>query len=152
MSDLASRALPYGVSLLVLGAVVSPALSSTPTDGFPLSTYPMFSHGRTDPMATMNHVVGRTTAGVEHPIPPRLVANDEVLQAKAVVDRAVRQGAATQRELCVAVADRLRTETGELAEVTSVEVRSATYDSVKYFTEDAPPVKTKVFAQCPVPR
>jgi len=151
VSTAADKALPYLISALFIGAVVSPYLESEPKDSFPLSTYPMFSFQK-DRKATLEHVVGLTPDGRELFIPPRLIANDEVLQARATIHRTVRRGRLATRKLCAEVAERLRGESGELGTVTTVEVRRATYDSVEYFTKHAPPTHSKVFARCPVTR
>lgn len=151
MSSAADKALPYVISVLFVGAVLSPYVPSEQPDSFPLSTYPMFSFQK-DRKATIEHVVGKTSDGRELFIPPGLVANDEVLQARATLHRTVRRGRAATRKLCQEVAERLKGESGELAQIEVLEVRRATYDSIDYFTHDAPPIRSRVFARCPVTR
>lgn len=137
------------VSLVMLGAAVYPALRDPPKDGFPLSTYPMFSHGRKSPRARIRHVVAIDAQGKEVMVPPKMVANDEVMQAVMTVARAVKQKRAPQ--LCGRVAAQIH-ERGELDGIVPVrvEVRTDVYDAVAYFEGDTRPRRSKVHATCEV--
>jgi hypothetical protein len=142
--------LPYVVTAGFVLAVASPYLTRQPKDGFPLSTYPMFADNK-DRMTTMQHLVGVTADGAEVFIPPHLVANDEVLQARATIDRATREGRLSQTRLCEEVAARVAHEPS-LAGVVRLELRKSTYDSFHFFLEHAPPTKMRKFTACDVKR
>jgi hypothetical protein len=145
---------------VILGSaalVISPAIARAPEDSFPLSTYPMFSHGRKDATVTVDHAVAIGEDGREDPVPPRLVGSDEVLQARATIGRAARRGAREARALCAAIAERVRAS-GELGAARHVEIRTTKIDAVAWFAaagDDAPPpepLSVKRHARCEVPR
>jgi hypothetical protein len=118
-------------------------------DSFPLSSYPMFSSVRTKPWISI--VVGRDAQGEQRPIPPRLVANAEVMQAAQTIGNAVRRKQAGQ--LCERVAERIAGEPA-WADVVSVEVQSRQFDPFTYFTSDEgrTPLRVRRRARCEVPR
>lgn len=141
------------VSVVLLAAVSWPALRQPPRDGFPLSTYPMFSRGRKSPRARIRHVVAIDAEGRGVVVPPRLVANEEVMQAVMTVKRAIRQGRAAQ--FCAEVAARVRMRVaadGGLEGILPVrlEVRTDVHDAVAYFEGQTKPTESRVHATCPV--
>lgn len=144
------RALAYGLSLLVLGAMLSPLLRHPDDDSFPLSTYPMFSHARPREL-TMVHALGIDAAGERAPLPPMISAgNREVLQSMATLQQAVRAGRAAAQ--CDEIAARVLAD-GSLAHVVSVEIATDTFDAVAYFEEGrTAPIARSAHARCEVPR
>ena len=75
-------------------------------DGFPLSTYPMFTEdpGRVLELPT---VVAVTDDGIERLSPQQIAGTDQVVQSWETVRAAVDLGATAIRELCEEVAQRL---------------------------------------------
>lgn len=137
----------YGVSAAMLGLVLWPALRSPPVDGFPLSTYPMFSQGRRDPTAVVERAVGVTADGQRRPVPPRLVGSEEVLQARALVARSLAQGGGASRALCRDIAARVAAAPA-FADVVSVELRADTFDAVAFLAGREEPLRSKVHVRC----
>lgn len=137
------------VSVLAVAAVLSP-LGRDPArgDSFPLSTYPMFARARTSPVMTLEYLVGIDAAGSRHYIPPRLVANQEVLQARARIRQAVGSGGAA--ELCAEVASRLGGD-GDLDAVTELRVVRGTHDAVGFLVDESLG-QEQIVARCEVPR
>jgi hypothetical protein len=135
-------------SVLVVAAMLSPALRDPPVDSFPLSTYPMFSS--VPKSAWLDVIVGFDTAGSEHRIPPRLVANAEVMQAAETIRRAVRQRRAPQ--LCAEVAARVSLDP-DFDHVVRLEVQRRKFDPLAYFSR--PPserlLDLRRRARCEVP-
>jgi hypothetical protein len=140
-----SRALAYTVSAVVLGAVISPALQAEPRDSYPLSTYPMFSQRRTAPV--LYFAEGVDANGKRSRLPPEFVANDEVMQAAAVVKRAVTDGEEASERLCAQIAERARASSTH-AGVVRVELVGAKFDPVGYFVNGGEPLERDVHAGC----
>ena len=98
------------VSAVVLVAVALPGMrllvDRESGDGFPLSTFPMFTedHGRVLELPT---VVAVTATGVERLSPAEIAGTDQVVQAWETVRRAVERGRDAARELCDEVAGRV---------------------------------------------
>lgn len=151
MSPRAERLRAYVVSLVLTAMVCEPAFRDPNDDGFPASTYPMFSRERSA-VARISHVVAVSEDGRRRALPPRIVANDEVMQAHATVRKTVRRGKRASAELCESVARRVASRGGALADVRRVEVRTDRYDAVAYFSGDREPLRSKVHARCRVPR
>lgn len=127
--------------------VVSPALRPDRPDGFPLSSYPMFStdRGRIAHLAT---AVGIDAAGAEHRLGPHAVGGgDEVMLAASAVRRAVAAGAAEAERFCAEVAGRVDGDDG----VVEVEVRTEVRDVVADPGAEGPPLDVRRHARCPVP-
>ncbi len=116
-------------------------------DGFPLSTYPMFSTPKgTD--AKIAHVVGRSADGTATPLRPQLLGTTEIMQASQIARNAVKK-ADRAAELCARVAERVAADR-ELASIVSIEVRTDEYDALEYWRGDREPRKSKVHARCEV--
>ena len=128
------RAAALGVTALVALIVLWPVLAHPDTDGFPLSTYPMFSTRRPS-AAAFATVVGVDGAGRSHWLTPTLVnGTREVVQAAAVVQRQVADGRADQ--LCAEVAERVA-RAGVVA-TEQIQVVTVRYDTVGYFSAAGP--------------
>ena len=144
----ARRWLALATALLVAVTVCWPVLAHPDRDGFPLSTYPMFSSRRStsEPLST---VVGVDADGDQHWLDPWLLnGTHEVVQAAAVVSDEISTGEAPR--LCADVAARVATRSagGELVRLEVVTVR---YDAVDWFAGDRQPLERTVHAACPVP-
>lgn len=138
----------YGLGAALTIAVLLPLAGDPRDDGFPLSTYPMFS-GRQSAEATIPHAVVIDAAGERAPLPPVTVANDEVIQAFETLRQAVRQGPEATARLCAHAADWYA---GRHEGPARVEIVSDTYDAIAYFEGDRQPVATEVHASCEAPR
>ncbi len=148
-SDRGLRARALAFSLVVIAAMIWPALREQPYDSFPLSTYPMFSSKRDT--AWIHVVVGFDERGNEHRIGPRLVANAEVMQAAQTIQQAIRRKQAPA--LCERVA-RAVALTPELDALVRLEVQSRRFDPRTYFVTEAgrTPLELRRRARCAVPR
>jgi hypothetical protein len=132
------------VSVLAVAAVLSPALHER--DGYPLSTYPMFSRDRGQ-VAVIDTAVGRDSAGGRHRLNPSLISGGiEVIRAAATVSRSIRVG--DTAALCAEIATRARGR----AELARIEIVSETHDVVDYFAVSKEPLAVQVHATCEVPR
>jgi len=141
----------WALTAAVAVGVASPALSSAPKDGFPLSSYPMFSTNK-DPSTTVDQAVGIDAQGTAQPLPPRALGTDEVLQARATLSRAVRGGKAQSAALCAAIAERIAKDERH-AGTERVEIRTVSYDSLDWFVRgERSPKAQRKHASCAVPR
>jgi hypothetical protein len=139
-------ALHYGMIGLAAAAVVSPALSARPKDGYPLSTYPMFAENKSrETKQTQAVAIGPFG---ERVLGPSHLGTDEVMQAKATIDRAARAGKQALTALCERVAARAAVDPA-LAGLARVEVRTVTFDAIDYFRTERPaPTSARVLARC----
>jgi hypothetical protein len=144
-----SRPVAYVVGLGLAAAVAAPAFGHPPRDSFPLSTYPMFSTRRAMPV--LEQAVAVSREGDTRPVPPELVASDEVMQASVTIRQAVWQGPASMAALCRSMAERA-VETAGFEDVVRIEIVSARYDPILYFTEAREPVERVRRHACPVRR
>jgi hypothetical protein len=128
---MAGRWLGAAVSIAAVVAVASPVVRDPArgdSDGFPLSTYPMFARSRPT-VLEMDYALGVRAAGGPRFLPPRLVGSREVLQARAIVARAVREGVQAQSELCADIAARVA-GAADLGDVTHVALVRGRHDAV----------------------
>jgi hypothetical protein len=94
----------------------------------------MFARNRRSASITATYAVAVDAGGDHHRVPPELVANREVLQARAVLERAAREGRPAVAALCRSIARRVAAERrGELAGAVEVRVVRATHDAIAYF-------------------
>ncbi len=135
----------FSVGLLV--AMLFPILRSPPRDGFPLSNYPMFSHGRERARAEIVHVVGLSREGRHRPLPPEILGTEEVMQAHQTVTVAIRGGRTAA--LCRRVAQVVAQEPG-YEDLERLEVRTDIYDAIAYFAGNRSPQSTRVHTRCTV--
>lgn len=146
-----SRPLHYALLGALALVVVSPALAKPPKDGFPLSTYPMFSTNK-DPKTSVDQAVAVSGGSGVTVLGPGFVGTDEVLQARATISRAVRGGAPAAKALCEEIASRVARDDA-LDGATQVEIRNVTHDSVAYFAGgDRQPASVRVHARCSIVR
>lgn len=138
----------YVVMAGVTAAVLWPLV--TKKDSFPLSNYPMFAEHR-EPRTTLEQAIAVLEDGSDRTLGPRYLGTDEVLQAKAHLERAVRYGGANAENLCAEIAKRVAADRSLRA--SKVEVRTVTYDAIAYFAEPgAKPLLSKLHVSCPVLR
>ncbi len=116
-------------------------------DGFPLSTYPMFSEDR-GRIVRLAHVVGRTAGGEVRPLPPRVLGTFEVMQAAQTARIASKRSDHADR-LCTRVAAALHDDAALATEFVAVEVRTDRYDIVSYW-QTGRPLDGTLHASCPV--
>ncbi|MFK7998505.1 MAG: hypothetical protein AB8H86_02870 [Polyangiales bacterium] len=120
-------------ALALLAIVFVPVSWEPHEDSFPLSSYPMFSHGRPSPVLTLMHAVGVRADGSREPLSPMLSAgNREVLQSLRTIEIGVQHGADA---FCAEVAGRIRAAGEDYAEV---ELATDTWDTVVYFASEDP--------------
>ena len=141
----------YVVSAVLIGAVAYPFAWQSREDSFPLSTYPMFSGRMATPEVSIPYALGIEANGKRHHLQPDLVANDEVLQARAVLERAVAGGSAEAGRLCSSIARRVA-KRNSLRDVTMVRVVTGRHDAVAYLTGKDRTGAESVHAMCPVGR
>lgn len=146
----AERVFAWVVSAVALAAVLWP-LSWGPTrDSFPLSSYPMFAHGRRSAVLSAVYAVATDAGGERHYLPPDLVANREVLQARAVLDRAARGGKSGAMTLCRELAGRIAAQPGgPFAGAVAVSIMRGRHDAAVYF-DSGRLGSEKELARCPV--
>ena len=140
---------PLLFTFVMLGAALYPLSWEPGHDSFPLSSYPMFSHGRPDPMFTMSHAVGILEDGTRVPLEPMVSAgNREVLQSMRTIEMGIAQNAPA---FCQEVAARVALARPEEGAIRSVELCRETWDTVAYFSEDQTEGQARhVFAVCDV--
>lgn len=133
------------MSAAVVAAVVTPGVrllaSPDAPDGFPLSTYPMFTRdrGRVVELAT---VVAVSPQGEVERLSPQVIAGtDQVVQAGVTVRRAVEAGPAAAGRLCDDVA-------GRVAAPATVAVVVERYDVVAWSSGDREPLERRTHAEC----
>lgn len=146
-STVRERVLVVAVMVAVVAAVLWPVVRQPPRDSFPLSTYPMFSSPK-EPVVDIDVAVGVRTDGSARRLGPELIADtDEVIQAGALVRRAVAGGPATAGELCRTIAGRL---SGSDGDTVAVEVRTDRYDAIGWYRGRSDPLVSTVHATCEV--
>jgi hypothetical protein len=136
--------------VLLALAVGWPALRSSPGDGFPVSSYPMFASDR-GRIVTLATAVGLTDRGEELRLgPPAVGGGDEVMLAASAARLAVAGSGPDARRYCSEVADRVADGAGP-AEVTMIEVRTEERDAVADPRARRPARGLTVHARCEVP-
>jgi hypothetical protein len=141
----------YGLSLLLIGTLAYPGFVPPDEDGFPLSTYPMFSQHR----PRVNEVVSAVAVGpgLELPLPPAYVANSEAMQAMVTLKKTLRAGKRASQALCKRAAARLAADAdAEFARAERVELVTARLDSIDFLGGRATPQGRRVHARCPIER
>jgi hypothetical protein len=132
-------------SAVVVLAVALPGLrmlvADDPPDGFPLSTYPMFTRDP-GPVVEVPTVVAVSPSGEVTRLSPQAIAGtDQVIQAGVTVRRAVEEGPGAAARLCAEVAGRLDRATG-------VAVVVERHDVVAWSAGDRDPISRRTVAAC----
>ncbi len=145
-----NRLFAYGLSVVLVGLVISPALKDPPVDSFPLSDYPMFSHGRPSPEMTLTHAHGVSADGTHEPLSPLISSgNREVLQSMMTIANEVHGGRSST--FCVEIAGRVAQDP-ELDHIATIELLTSTFDSVAYFADGPDPLRRELHHRCEVTR
>jgi hypothetical protein len=144
------RLYAYALSLVMLGAVLSPSLRDPNDDGFPLSTYPMFSRnrGRTSSVTAALAVDAR---GAEVALPPSLLGTSETMQAFRILSKGVHAGPRSARRLCRTLAERVASDAG-FSSATTVVLVTQEFDSIAYLSGKRTALSRTENARCNVPR
>ncbi len=120
------------VSIGLIAATLEPILRAPDDDGFPLSTFPMFAAPRPTEVA-MSYAQGAARDGRLRALSPDVLGTGEVLQAFAVIQRAVDADAIG---LCTAIAARVAADP-DYRDVVAVRIVTATHDAVDYVAHGA---------------
>jgi hypothetical protein len=130
-----SRRIAAVVSIGLVGAALEPVVRAPDDDGFPLSTFPMFATPRPAELA-MSYAQGVTQGGELRALSPAHLGTGEVLQAFALVQRAVDGGPRASSALCAAIAARVA---GDAAyrDVIAIRIVTGTHDAVDYLAHGA---------------
>jgi hypothetical protein len=144
------RVQAYVVSAVVLACVAWPVVRHPlRDDSFPLSTYPMFSRPRPKPVLSANYALRVDADGERHHLSPRYIANGEVLQARAILDRTVgSKDRRRLRQLCEDIAERVA-RWDHPAKAT-VRIVRGTHDAVEYLTGRDTRGRERIHIECPV--
>ncbi|HUJ57743.1 MAG TPA: hypothetical protein VLX92_04610 [Kofleriaceae bacterium] len=144
-----ARALPAAISIALVAATLSPVVRAPAHDGFPLSTYPMFALPRPT-RVTIGYALGMTASGERRVLAPALVGSEEVLEAYAVIARALQRGPRAVGELCSEIAARVAQDPDE-RDIAIVRIVVGTHDAVAYLVDGrlGPEVER---VRCPVAR
>jgi hypothetical protein len=145
----AERVFAVVVSAVVLACVLVPLSWSNTRDSFPLSNYPMFARGRRSATLHAVYAVAYDADGGRHWVAPRLVGSREVLQARALLGRAVRRRESAAA-LCRSIAARVAAQGGELAGAVELRIVRGKHDPIAYFESGALGPE-RAMATCPVP-
>ena len=121
------------ISIVLIGATLFPLTRNPSDDSFPLSTYPMFAWKRPTRMS-MSYPVGETASGERRYLVPRIIGSGEVLQARAIVERAVAKGGTELAQLCQRIAATVA-RAPRFADVVRIRVMSGTHESIDYLVE-----------------
>lgn len=143
------RLVGYGWGLGLVLLSIWPVFRVPPVDSYPLSTYPMFSQRRGQPR--LYRMLTLDDRGTQAPLPPRLVANSEALQAAATIRRAVDGGKGAQKALCSEVAARVSRDP-DLSHVRRLRIQAVQYDPIDYFTGGRVPLEARTLHSCRVRR
>ena len=111
----------------------------------------MFARGKANAKLTQDFVAYLDDDEKRRPVPPDVVANDEVLLAQATIRRAVAGGPAKRQALCADVAAKLARDS-EYASARVVLVMRGTYDAVEYLSGRNKTGSERTFARCAVTR
>jgi hypothetical protein len=121
------------VSIGLVAAALEPVLRAPVDDGFPLSTFPMFAAPRS-PLLEMSYARGVTRDGRLRTLSPDHLGTGEVLQAFALLQRAVEGGDRDRAALCTAIAARVARDAA-YRDVVAIRLVSATQDAVRYLAD-----------------
>jgi hypothetical protein len=134
------------VSVLMVAAVAWPGvqwlLDDRPSDGFPISTYPMFTRdpGRIVELPTV--VAVGPDGSVERLSPQEIAGTDQVIQASVAVRRAIARGPGAARALC-------REAAGRVSAPATLDVVVERHDAIAWSADSATePVERRTVVNC----
>lgn len=136
-------------SVALIAAALSPLVREPADDGFPLSTYPMFSWQRPRQL-TMSYPLGVAADGEQRFLSPALIGSSEVLQAAAIVKWAVRRRGPELQRLCEAIARRAAASPAH-RDLAAIRIVTGTHDTVELLARDRLGDEVES-ARCDVPR
>jgi hypothetical protein len=140
------------VSVVLLSAVVSPALRDPEDDSFPLSTYPMFARHRTR-VTRINAALALRSDGTETTLSPLLIGSPETMQAIRILNKSVRAGGESARALCRAIASRVAESADpEFAGTRRIALVSEEIDVIEYASGVRAPRDRRVHTRCEIGR
>lgn len=125
-----ARTVAAVISVVLIGATLSPLVRDPKEDGYPLSTYPMFASRRPTEL-TVDYALGIARSGERTQLEPSLIGSSEVLQAHAILAHAVAHGRSSQTALCRAIAGRVAADPDH-DEVVEIQLVTGTHDAVDY--------------------
>lgn len=128
------------VTVVVAGVVAAPAVWPHAADGFPISTYPMFTSERGRVIAVDTAVVVRGQRR-ERLSPDVIGGTDEVVLAAATVSNAIAAGPDALAALCAEIAHRVRGPG-------TVEIVTETHDAIALLRDGADPTDVRVHERC----
>jgi hypothetical protein len=142
------------VSLVITVLVLSPAFVDPNEDSFPLSTYPMFSHGKPNPDLVLTQALAVFPNGDREPLPPKLATgNEEVIQAMRMIIGETYAGEERAKSFCRDIADRIqRGSNPRWKDAIAVEIARSHFDTVAYFEKASVPLSRRTLQRCPVER
>ena len=128
-----------------------PAFGDANDDGFPFSTYPMFSHPKKQSGLVLTQVLAVYPDGRKVPLPPQIsTGNQEVIQAMGTI---LRESYKKKRAkaFCEDIVRRMQaSDDPEWEDVASVEIARSQFDTVAYFQTGPEPVRRRTVRRCPV--
>lgn len=133
------------MSAAVVAAVAVPGMrtivSGDTPDGFPLSTYPMFTRdpGRVVELPTV--IAVSPTGAVARLSPETIAGTDQVIQAGVTVRQAIVAGPGATARLCAEVAERVD-------DAHTVAVVVERHDTVAWSAGDREPLERRTVADC----
>ncbi len=140
------------VSLVMTALVLWPAFGDANEDSFPLSTYPMFSHGKPNPDLVLTQALAVFPNGDREPLPPKLATgNEEVIQAMRMIIGETYGGEERAKSFCRDIADRVgRSPSPRWKNAIAVEIARSHFDTVAYFEKESEPLSRRTLQRCPV--
>ena len=140
----------YGLSFGVLLAMLSPLLRPKMADGYPLTTYPMYS-GSKGTTSRVRTLLGITRSGEQELLTPALIAGDSSV-ILAVRTTAGARSRKSRLALCERVAERVAAVPDLRSRYVELLFLTERYDALAYFDGATKPEAIKVHARCPVPQ
>jgi hypothetical protein len=122
------------VSIVLIGAVLTPIARSPDDDSFPLSTYAMFATPRPR-SPTFHYALGETFHGERRILSPELIGTTEILQAGAMIELALAAGPQETQALCERIAARVAADP-DRADIVAIRIVSGTHEALPYLTRD----------------
>jgi len=119
-------------------------------DGFPLSTYPMYSRARPS-VVSIPSVVAIDGAGAEHRLSMRLIGrSDDPLIVAGELRSAIARGRADER--CAEISDRLGIQRADTQDLVRIEVVMERHHVVAQVMGEPSLIARTVHASCPTER
>lgn len=138
------------VCAAMLGATASPLLRAPSDDGFPLSTFPMFSRARARTEQVTSALL-LADDGSERVVPARYISGTEPMQAVSVLGRSVAAGRREAGKLCRGIAERVaRSGDRDLAGGREVILTTRRIDAIAFLAGEPAVSERTEHARCPL--